>query len=500
VFISLSAITFSTQNAQAATTPLCGPNIVTGSEVYTASSVNYGGKQFDIIGFNNNGNKVGSAGPNNSVTLLLNNSEPNNNVGNGNPNYSLSALLTNTTAFVATLSDTSDIIERTLSGGSGYEDDGDYMDDNVTGPDVPNQKAWVLSVDEASHLIVSEREFKGQYWLRTPGMFGYSRALVMPNASIEIVGSVDSAAELRPALYLDINSLAFAGLTFDSALPIGACIAEPHNPIGINFVAETVTGFDTDTQGWSLADSFAGLSTPVQLTSTSLDVSTNISATSSALFYNKATTSTDHFDSYYNNDKQPTESLAKLVIPARPSAPSGLSGVAPSDVGASDGKITGVSNKMEYSTDEATWTSVTGAAITGLTSGTYFVRTIADQSASKFKSFATEVIVKEGSSPSSGPGSGPSSGQPGSGTGPSAGDGEFSSEGTAQTGVDFTGLELLIAMMLLGAVVLRRPAIGTTQLDFVNANQTDLSSRNDNFNKTALQTRSRLPRSARNDG
>jgi formyltetrahydrofolate-dependent phosphoribosylglycinamide formyltransferase len=38
------------------------------------------------------------------------------------------------------------------------------------------------------------------------------------------------------------------------------------------------------------------------------------------------------------------------------------------------------------------------------------------------------------------------------------------------------------------------------QPDSVNANQTDLSSRNDNFNETASQTRSRLPRFARNDG
>jgi hypothetical protein len=59
---------------------------------------------------------------------------------------------------------------------------------------------------------------------------------------------------------------------------------------------------------------------------------------------------------------------------------------------------------MEYSTDEATWTSVTGAAITGLTSGTYFVRTIADQSTSKFKSFTTEVIVAEGNSDRDGDG------------------------------------------------------------------------------------------------
>jgi hypothetical protein len=85
-------------------------------------------------------------------------------------------------------------------------------------------------------------------------------------------------------------------------------------------------------------------------------------------------------------------------------------------------------------------------------------------------------------------------------SGPSAGDGGFLTDGTAQTGVDFVGLELMALLMLVGIVVLRRSTTGTIQPDFVNANQTDLLSRNDNFNKTALQTRSRLPHFVRNDG
>jgi hypothetical protein len=133
-------------------------------------------------------------------------------------------------------------------------------------------------------------------------------------------------------------------------------------------------------------------------------------------------------------------SKSKLVIPARPAGPS-VTGVAPSDVGASDGKITGASNKMEYSTDGISWTAANGSTIKGLTSGTYFVRTIADQSAKKFKSFATTVIVPAGSS---GPSAKPSVG------------GEDSTVGTAQTGIDLVGLELLLVVMLLGVVVFRR--------------------------------------------
>jgi hypothetical protein len=273
------------------------------------------------------------------------------------------------------------------------------------------------------------------------------------NSSFPIIGG---GATSKLIAFFAIFTLSFFSLTTitfstQNAQAATAPLCGPASGTG----AEPVTGFDTAAQGWSLSDSFTGLSTPSQLASTSLDVSANISSTSSTLFYNKATTSTDHFDSYYNNDKQPTESLAKLVIPARPAGPS-VTSVASSDVGASDGKITGTSNKMEYNTTSAnfagSWTAVGGSAITGLTSGTYFVRTIADQSTSKFKSFAKEVIVKEGSSPSSGP----SAGKPGSGTGPTAGNSGTSSEGTAQTGVDFAGLELLALLMVACGFGLRR--------------------------------------------
>jgi hypothetical protein len=44
-------------------------------------------------------------------------------------------------------------------------------------------------------------------------------------------------------------------------------------------------------------------------------------------------------------------------------------------------------------------------------------------------------------------------------TGPNVGDGGFSSEGTAQTGVDFVGLELLVLLMMVGVVVLRRSVL-----------------------------------------
>ena len=56
-------------------------------------------------------------------------------------------------------------------------------------------------------------------------------------------------------------------------------------------------------------------------------------------------------------------------------APRGLSAVSTSGKGARDGKITGVTEEMEYKkTTSSAWTAVTGTEITGLSAGTYQVR------------------------------------------------------------------------------------------------------------------------------
>jgi hypothetical protein len=336
------------------------------------------------------------------------------------------------------------IISRTLTGGSSNANTGGYNEDYIKGSDVFDQKVWPLSTDEASHLILSTRIISSNWWLRTPGLASSFAASVYDNGQVHTYGEVASSYSfaIRPALYLNISSPVFSSLSFDVNLPIGACAPQPNN-FGIDYNAETITGLDADTAGWSLSDSYAGLTTPTQTTATPINISSNIGATASTLYYVKATTNPNlYFDS--NSDSNgvarlnAVEGFSKLTIPARPNGPS-VTGVAPSDVGASDGKIIGTSNKMEYSTDEVSWTAVGGSAIAGLTSGTYYVRTIADQSASKFKSFVTKVVVEEGGTPSAG--------KPGSG--PTAGDGGFSSEGTAQTGLDFAGLELLLLLLLI---------------------------------------------------
>lgn len=64
-----------------------------------------------------------------------------------------------------------------------------------------------------------------------------------------------------------------------------------------------------------------------------------------------------------------------IVKPVR-NAPEGLKGVAPTTDGGSDGKITGTTADMEYSTDTAFTSPIpcVGTEITGLVEGTYYVR------------------------------------------------------------------------------------------------------------------------------
>ena len=95
-------------------------------------------------------------------------------------------------------------------------------------------------------------------------------------------------------------------------------------------------------------------------------------------------------------------SIAKADGPA---APTGLTGVAPTSSGASDGKITGVTTAMEYSEDGTDYTPCTGTEITGLTAGTYYVRTAATET--QDAGAAAAVNVPAYRAPSSGGGGAP---------------------------------------------------------------------------------------------
>ena len=78
-------------------------------------------------------------------------------------------------------------------------------------------------------------------------------------------------------------------------------------------------------------------------------------------------------------------------------APIGLNGVAPTTEGGSDGKITGVTDKMEYRMEaEGSYTPCSGAEIENLSAGHYFVRYAEDNN--HFASSDAAVTVGEGAS------------------------------------------------------------------------------------------------------
>lgn len=102
-----------------------------------------------------------------------------------------------------------------------------------------------------------------------------------------------------------------------------------------------------------------------------------------------------HFRTAATKDK--FASVEKMVeIKARPAAPTGLQGQNTSFAGESDGKITGVSSKMEWQKDGVSgWTTCGDTAeITGLAPDTYYVRLKATRD--KFASAGTKVEIASG--------------------------------------------------------------------------------------------------------
>ena len=72
-------------------------------------------------------------------------------------------------------------------------------------------------------------------------------------------------------------------------------------------------------------------------------------------------------------------------------APTGLTAVNESATGKKDGSVANAAVTMEYSTDQTTWTAVTGTVVNGLAAGDYFVRY--KESANYYASPSAKVTV-----------------------------------------------------------------------------------------------------------
>jgi hypothetical protein len=94
------------------------------------------------------------------------------------------------------------------------------------------------------------------------------------------------------------------------------------------------------------------------------------------------------------NGNIPASDVQNLPVPAIPGAPT-AAGVNETVTGSNDGRITGVNAGLEYSSDGGnSWTSCTGAVITGLAPGSYQVRIKA--TTSNFAGIPLNVIITAG--------------------------------------------------------------------------------------------------------
>jgi hypothetical protein len=171
---------------------------------------------------------------------------------------------------------------------------------------------------------------------------------------------------------------AFAGAT--ASVTVAASDADPEETprAEIDFRAETLTGLKSGNYSFN-----GGPAVTVSVTGTPYAID--------AAWFGTTLTIVKMGDGINTAD-----SLAgSLDIPARPDAPTGITGTGTTAVG-SDGQISGVSAAMEYRLQGGTtWTTCTGTSVTGLAAGVYEVRLKA--TVSDFASQTFAVTVSDGS-------------------------------------------------------------------------------------------------------
>ncbi|THF77584.1 X2-like carbohydrate binding domain-containing protein [Cohnella fermenti] len=142
--------------------------------------------------------------------------------------------------------------------------------------------------------------------------------------------------------------------------------------IEIDFANEELTGFEDGGGSYTIDGS------PVSPVGGKLDVASYLGRTLAIVKKGNETTTTD-------------SATQDLVVPARPATPT-ATGVNPTTIGGV-GKITGVTDDMEYKSSIGTWTDVTGTEIDSLAAGAYQVRVKA--TATSFKSEEQTITLTD---------------------------------------------------------------------------------------------------------
>ena len=182
---------------------------------------------------------------------------------------------------------------------------------------------------------------------------------------------------LAPNIPGPVDSIDITGGNITST---GTLIPRPTPTVSIDFINETLTGFGAFPHNVN--------GSAVTITSGT----TNINAAWLG--------STIAIVALGDNITWGNSTAQNLPIPSRPAAPTGLTGVAPSTFGGSNGSITGVTTAMEWrALPSGTWANVGGTTIPNLTAGNYEVRVRAVASAN-FTGVVATVTVPAGEIPS----------------------------------------------------------------------------------------------------
>ncbi len=101
---------------------------------------------------------------------------------------------------------------------------------NVANPDVSGVVPYLLSSDEANQLSDTKRTGNGvDWWLRSPSGADSTASYVSYSGTVQISRFVGDALGVRPAIKLDLTSVAFSSdtKTFSLAVPVTGVTLEP---------------------------------------------------------------------------------------------------------------------------------------------------------------------------------------------------------------------------------------------------------------------------------
>ena len=225
---------------------------------------------------------------------------------------------------------------------------------------------------EAAAVITDDNSIKGDatvnYFKATKSGSSYTKGEPLTDAPTDVG---DYWTEITLGIGDDAKT-AGVGYTIEKAQEANP--AANTDQLNINYSAETISAKD----GYEVAADNSG--------TTITDFSAILDNVTPIVYIRKVATDANH---------EPSE-WVEVTLTARPDAPTNLTTNNADNKTSANGKINGVNNTMEYSSDGGnTWTQATGTTIDNLNPGVYLVRTKATADAPAGKTTEVKVGSKE---------------------------------------------------------------------------------------------------------